>query len=134
MEDWPNPDDRAVPPVVGVVVLVAITIALAAIVGITVFTIADDRGVPPTTGWSLDDSGELQHEGGDDVLCDTLYLEGDIEPDHQPACAVFDLEEGEYITAGDRGQVSQPNGTVYLIWHDVETDQRIILDQWTISP
>jgi len=67
-------DDRAVSPVIGVVLLVAITVTLAAVVGSLAFGIGEGRDPAPraTFDTSIEDAGNsalltITHEGGDGI-------------------------------------------------------------------
>ena len=79
--------DRAVSPVIGVVLMVAITIILAAIIGTFVLGLSPGSSqVAPLATVTFDDSGNLtmQHEGGDTLDLDefTLLADGeDVTPE-----------------------------------------------------
>lgn len=62
-------DDRAVSPVIGVILMVAITVILAAVIGAFVIGIGDEQSEPgPTASISIsevDDEIVVDHDGGD---------------------------------------------------------------------
>jgi len=66
-----NTDDRAVSPVIGVILMVAITVILAAVIGTFVLGLGDSLGdSQPTAQISIEDSttsgnATISHDGGD---------------------------------------------------------------------
>ena len=67
-----NSDDRAVSPVIGVILMVAITVILAAVIGTFVLGLGDSLGnSQPTAQLSVADAGDgnitIEHNGGDPV-------------------------------------------------------------------
>ena len=63
--------DRGVSPVIGVILMVAITVILAAVIGSFVLGIGGDVEAAPQASLSIDD-GKLVHEGGDAIQYDEL--------------------------------------------------------------
>jgi len=82
-------DDRAVSPVIGVILMVAITVTLAAVIGTFVLGLGDQLGDnQPTAQLSMDfdqdaDPAELtiEHDGGDSIASEslTVLITGDGE-------------------------------------------------------
>ena len=82
-------DDDAVSPVIGVILMVAITVILAAVIASFVLGLGDQaQQATPQASFSFDydssvggqsDSGALTitHDGGDTLEAGTLYLRGD---------------------------------------------------------
>lgn len=77
-------EERAVSPVIGVILMVAITVILAAVIGAFVIGIGDDQEQVPQASWdttqSISDDDEtltvtVSHEGGDTINADRLSLE-----------------------------------------------------------
>ena len=67
-----NSDDRAVSPVIGVILMVAITVILAAVIGTFVLGLGDSLGnSQPTAQLNVVDAGDgnitIEHNGGDSV-------------------------------------------------------------------
>jgi flagellin-like protein len=89
--------ERGLSPVIGVVALLAVTVALAAVLGTGVFTIAGGTvGPPPTASFSLaagtDGVVTLTHRGGDtlDVAALTVRVSVDgTALTHQPPVPFF---------------------------------------------
>ena len=70
-------DDRAVSPVIGVILMVAITVILAAVIGTFVLGLGDSLGDnQPSAQLSVADAGDgnitIDHNGGDTVNLDNL--------------------------------------------------------------
>jgi flagellin-like protein len=71
--------ERAVSPVIGVILMVAITVILAAVIGTFVLGLGDQvQQTSPNAQWDWDqnstDALEVTHEGGDDVSVSTLEV------------------------------------------------------------
>ena len=78
-----NSDDRAVSPVIGVILMVAITVILAAVIGTFVLGLGDSLGDNQPTAQidaSIDDSNpgspslEIEHAGGDSIDTNALRV------------------------------------------------------------
>ncbi|WP_323190660.1 type IV pilin N-terminal domain-containing protein [Halostella sp. PRR32] len=79
-------DDDAVSPVIGVILMVAITVILAAVIGAFVLDLGGSQESAPQASWSfdydaggdgaydssLDDTVTISHDGGDDIDNSTL--------------------------------------------------------------
>ena len=79
-------EDRAVSPVIGVILMVAITVILAAVIGAFVLGIGGEQEAAPqaSLSFSLDDNGDgvdIEHRGGDTLQEGELSFtkEGDSE-------------------------------------------------------
>jgi len=76
-------DERAVSPVIGVILMVAITVILAAVIGAFVIGIGDDQEVQPTASFNFDfdtDTNEVtvSHSQGDSIQSpDSLFVSVD---------------------------------------------------------
>lgn len=98
-------DERAVPPVIGVILMVAITVILAAVTATFVLGIGNNTSVAPSASFSfdynpeIDTDGEVKiiHNGGDNIRYDELYIRGEkIDADN----------ETDWKTLVDDGQAS----------------------------
>ncbi|RNJ27412.1 type IV pilin [Halosegnis longus] len=72
-------DDSAVSPVIGVILMVAITVILAAVIGTFVLGLGSNVQSAPTTQFSFDyDTGATEvtvtHDGGDTIDADALFV------------------------------------------------------------
>jgi flagellin-like protein len=76
-------DDNAVSPVIGVILMVAITVILAAVIASFVLGLGPSGDTQPTASFGFDyNSGDseltITHENGDQVLAKDLYIRGDF--------------------------------------------------------
>ena len=70
-------EDRAVSPVIGVILMVAITVILAAVIGTFVLGLGENMNAAPQASLGFDGgAGEviISHEGGDKLSTDELVL------------------------------------------------------------
>ena len=76
-------EDRAVSPVIGVILMVAITVILAAVIGTFVLGLGDQvQQTSPNAQWSWDYSDDelnVTHSGGDSVSYERLEVTGDTD-------------------------------------------------------
>jgi flagellin-like protein len=80
-------DDDAVSPVIGVILMVAITVILAAVIATFVLGLGDQvSNTAPQASFSFDWDGQsggggaeltIQHSGGDTIQANRLYVRGD---------------------------------------------------------
>jgi flagellin-like protein len=116
--------ERAVSPVIGVILMVAITVILAAVIGTFVLGLGDQvQQTSPNAQWNWDNPDDknldLTHEGGDDVTATNLEATG-------PGTISNDCTDGSQwggnskVTAGQTCAVVDGNtvgsGTFRLIW------------------
>ena len=100
-------NDRAVSPVIGVILMVAITVILAAVIGTFVLGIAPGDDPAPSAQISFQDANEttnstyLVHNGGDTIeLGDvTLLVDGDSEVGNSTITGT--LSAGERLNVTD---------------------------------
>ena len=132
---YPFPDDRAggatdraVSPVVGVALLIAITVVLAATIGAAVMSLGvGGAGVPEATlSFTADETAEeivLIHEGGDPLDADEIVI---LDQDGN---VVGELERD--MTAGERLVIVDDDDydveEVRVVWEDPDTDNAQIL-------
>jgi flagellin-like protein len=137
-------DERAVSPVIGVILMVAITVILAAVIGTFVLGLGDQvQQTSPNAQWNWETTGggptaatggglDLTHEGGDSVEASTLSISGSAIASSN--CDCDDLTKttanppnfgDDTVTAGvslslkngNSDFVASPSGkTVRLIW------------------
>lgn len=82
-------DDDAVSPVIGVILMVAITVILAAVIASFVLGLGDTTQTTPTASFSFDydSSGgsggdvTITHDGGDPIQVSELYIRGNSDVD-----------------------------------------------------
>ena len=137
--------NRAVSPVIGVILMVAITVILAAVIG--VFVLGFGEGIsesPPQAQFSIDyndGNATITHEGGDSVNVDDVYLtlEGDIVGEDNDYTS--DLEDSETLRSGssvtiinadedgDTLDELSPDNDIRLVWENSGGDRTVTLFQ-----
>ena len=131
-------DDRAVSPVIGVILMVAITVILAAVIGTFVLGLGDSLGDnQPTAQLSVDldqtdESLTIEHDGGDSISSEALRVVV-TGPDEQRAEAddVFEdrFSVGESETAELEGsdQIEENDDVRIRVIH--QPSESILLDR-----
>lgn len=133
-------DDRAVSPVVGVALLIAIAVILAVVIGAVVLNLGPGGANAPSVDAAADydetnASITITHRGGDPLNTDEIVLRdesGNTEPLTDQADS--SLSDGK-LTAGESFQVvgSELNGlnsneTVTVVWEAPNGDKTIVVD------
>jgi len=99
-------DDRGVSPVIGVILMVAITVILAAVIGAFVLNLGGDLEQTPQAQLSVeaqDGSVVITHNGGDALNPDNLNI---ASPDSSPSVTDW----GDGTDAFEVGEVTTVNG------------------------
>ena len=130
-------EDDAVSPVIGVILMVAITVILAAVIGAFVLNIGEFEESPPQNqfAWDFEDNGTnvtVTHGGGAVLDARQLSLAG---PWEGTDCAVVDspnVTVGELIvnntTAADYcTHTGDPGDELLLVWESSSGDQSQII-------
>ena len=110
-------EERAVSPVIGVILMVAITVILAAVIGAFVLGLGGETQETPQVSLSFSgdaDEVTVAHRGGDTLDTDDLELRGSAVtdgPDDWP-------ENGDTFGAGDEQVIDSglEEGTLNVIW------------------
>ncbi|WP_276258112.1 type IV pilin N-terminal domain-containing protein [Haloglomus litoreum] len=142
-------DDDAVSPVIGVILMVAITVILAAVIGTFVLGLGDQvSNTSPTASFTFDfdgsvsvtdtselanngdnsDSGELSitHDGGDGIAVSQLSVTDGTDTIESPSGWSND------VTAGDTATVDADNSdTVRVVWESSNGGDTATLGKWT---
>lgn len=147
-------DDRAVSPVIGVILMVAITVILAAVIGTFVLGLGDSlsESAPQATfDWSQSDgtdgniTASIKHTGGDTISNDTVSFQFDVTNDpptqnHSGQWAGTDDE----ITAGDsmtfwgnynesEDDAFHSGDSITVVWSSSEGGSSSVLTEYTID-
>ncbi|MBV0900952.1 type IV pilin [Haloarcula salina] len=119
-------DDDAVSPVIGVILMVAITVILAAVIATFVLGLGDQvSNTAPQASFSTEyDSGandvDVTHDGGDSIKASNLYFRGtgfgsdssdDIDGNNQNWPDSATSGSNSKVVAGDRVVVSVTGGS-----------------------
>ena len=123
-------DDRAVSPVIGVILMVAITVILAAVIGSFVLGLGNSvQQTAPNANFQFDfDSGTVTatHTGGDTIPAEEtlqLTVDGSVENSSSSAFSAGSSFSGPY-TEGD-------GDTVRVIWSSQNNETSQTLAQET---
>jgi flagellin-like protein len=103
---------RAVSPVIGVILMVAITVILAAVIATFVLGIGDSTEATPTAQFGFDYDGStvtVTHEGGDTIDSARLNITG---PGNVTSSFTGDVTAG---SSGSMNNVSQGE-TIRVVW------------------
>ncbi|MFW6017675.1 MAG: type IV pilin [Halapricum sp.] len=124
-------DDDAVSPVIGVILMVAITVILAAVIATFVLGLGESvSSTAPQANFQTDyDDPDLtiSHTGGDEIDGDNLYLTDVDSKDRYEWQADGDVTT---VTAGDSVTVEPDEDTVRVIWDSGEGSSAE-LKKWT---
>jgi len=146
-------DDDAVSPVIGVILMVAITVILAAVIGTFVLGLGDTaQARSPSASFDTDyDSSNskltLTHESGEAVDATQLDLKGDIDS----SASVSDFSgasgvDGDEVSSGDSIVVTNTGtagsgdyafdsqsdeATVRIVWTSDDGENTATLKKWT---
>ncbi|WP_435319180.1 type IV pilin [Haloarchaeobius sp. TZWSO28] len=139
-------EDDAVSPVIGVILMVAITVILAAVIGAFVLNIGGSQEQVPQVSWGYDhtdaDSSTLDeltvsHEGGDSVDSSTIFL----TLEDTAGTAVDDVDWATQtgstsdISAGSSATL-QASGTgedlvsATVVWKSSSSDNSQVIGEW----
>ncbi|MFY4811710.1 type IV pilin [Haloarcula sp. AONF1] len=133
-------DDDAVSPVIGVILMVAITVILAAVIASFVLGLGDQaqQATPQASfSWDYDSSVSnttITHDGGDSIEAQELYVRGDF--DGEASAAKWgnwsSISGSSEVTAGNSIEVG--TGSAYdlrVIYETQEGDNSATLAQDT---
>ena len=135
-------DDDAVSPVIGVILMVAITVILAAVIGTFVLNLG--QGInqsAPQASFGFDyDTGDnnvtITHETGDSIEAAQLNTTGHANgPTEWTNNSVSDLSDGDTVSAGTSAEFNN-NGnwsgeTVRVVWTSQNGETSATLSQST---
>lgn len=115
---------------VGVGIILALTLVLAAGVGGLLFDLDPQEPGPPEVLWDLEDSDPpvLTHVDGESVECDRLFVGGELGSGLS-LCEYFD---SDIISEGDSAElmpIDGESGSIVLEWYDAETDQLLAVHE-----
>ncbi|WP_199719592.1 type IV pilin [Halorubrum sp. Atlit-26R] len=116
-----NADDRAVSPVIGVILMVAITVILAAVIGTFVLGLGDQLGdTAPQASFDIESSNassvNITKTGGQAIPVDDLVISVDGTRDDDANTSISDdWQTGETVTYSDL--TVSDDSTIQLI-HD----------------
>jgi len=128
-------DDDAVSPVIGVILMVAITVILAAVIASFVLGLGDQNNPAPTADFEIDYNGagggpiEVTLNDGEELEAANVYIRGEALSDTGQWDASSPGPDGEtdgdVIKAGMSAEVSASSDAwvVNVVWEDPDSDQ-----------
>jgi flagellin-like protein len=140
-------DDDAVSPVIGVILMVAITVILAAVIASFVLGLGDQNNPAPTADFNFDwnsDDGNLlvTHGDGDEIEDTNLYIRGDnlghsgatnTQPDDSwsnLAGTSGAISAGQSVNLGAGAGSDTGSGYVInVVWEDPDSDSTSTLSR-----
>ena len=139
-------DDDAVSPVIGVILMVAITVILAAVIATFVLGLGDQvSNTSPQASFSFEWNGEaggedtlkVTHDGGETIQAQNLYIRGN-DPDgnadlgktwdkYSSAGATSDVQAGMQASVDKMDSDAEAS----LVWQSSAGDSSATLKEWT---
>ena len=132
-------DDNAVSPVIGVILMVAITVILAAVIGTFVLGLGEQTETAPQASFSFDynESGgtngllTITHESGEAIANESVT----VVPPNGTSQKWLDATDNK-ITAGDNHQLNFANQindseSVRVVWTSESGGTSSTLQKWT---
>jgi flagellin-like protein len=140
-------DDDAVSPVIGVILMVAITVILAAVIGTFVLGLGDQvRETAPNAQFSWDDYTDsvddstaaitLTHDGGSSIEAQRLTFGGDVNATSDVTWADYpntDVGDTSQISAGSSvtlGLEESSGASASVIWSSEGGGRTATLAEW----
>lgn len=127
-------EDRAVSPVIGVILMVAITVILAAVIGTFVLGLGDSIQTNPTATFDFEKDGTtltVTHDGGDSIPASELSFAG--EPVDSTATVTWGSDPVAGGVSADVTLNSSTSGEVRLVWTNPDSGDTSILATHTVS-
>ncbi|MFC6955451.1 type IV pilin N-terminal domain-containing protein [Halorubellus litoreus] len=119
-------DEDAVSPVIGVILMVAITVILAAVIGAFVLGIGGSQEQVPQASFSFEGTSgnayTITHEGGD-----TITTALDIKVDGS--------DDGDWsadISAGDTYTTGSASDSITIVWNSPSSDSSSVIGEHDI--
>lgn len=132
-------DKKAVSPVIGVILMVAITVILAAVIGTFVLGLGDNVNSTPQASWDFeitegDNELTITHTGGDSITKARLSVSG-VSSGLSTTGSGTDVGFSDPVTAGDSATVDiteEDGSTVRLVYTSEGGDNSNVLATYDI--
>ena len=142
-------DDAAVSPVIGVILMVAITVILAAVIGTFVLGLGESVQTTPQVKMSFDynQTGTrltITHDGGDAFEAENVRITGGGNDATwnaslgTPNVNSYKVQAGNTTTVGDTNvgwsgteAAVDSTDTIRVVWQNPDTDKSATLGRWT---
>ncbi|MCU4800916.1 type IV pilin N-terminal domain-containing protein [Halobacteria archaeon HArc-gm2] len=127
-------DDDAVSPVIGVILMVAITVILAAVIATFVLGLGDQvSSTAPQSSFTFDYDGSdltITHNGGDSIQANELYLKGAVSGDWTSVGSAS-YTSSDMISAGYGVTVGvSDTDTIRVVYQSSEGGNSATLGTW----
>ncbi|WP_424009415.1 type IV pilin [Haloferax denitrificans] len=136
-------ESRAVSPVIGVILMVAITVILAAVIGTFVLGLGDQVGdTAPQVSFAFDhnsSNGDLviTHESGASIDPARVTIAGPIDEDgdawDEIDTTATEISAGSSVTVGATGDSFESGETVRVVWTSESGSNSATLQRWTYN-
>ena len=131
-------DDDAVSPVIGVILMVAITVILAAVIGTFVLGLGQNvQSTAPQASFSFDQTSDskvtITHDGGDSIAQANLKIT--VTEGNNLAHWDGDETSTDDVTAGDSQEVTglDANDVIRVIWTSDSGENSQTLSEYTVA-
>jgi flagellin-like protein len=134
-------DDEAVSPVIGVILMVAITVILAAVIGAFVLDIGSGQEKVPQASWDFSQSADagttgaeltVEHAGGDSIAASNLEFDTSELAEDGTFPSSGDISAGHTETVLIEGS-DDPGKTVRIIWNSDSGDKSQVLQDYEVQ-
>ncbi|WP_416840701.1 type IV pilin [Haloferax sp. DFSO52] len=134
-------EDRAVSPVIGVILMVAITVILAAVIGTFVLGLGDQVSeTAPQASFSFDYNGEgnltITHESGEQIAANQVTITGDINNSggNWTSYGGSDpISAGSSVVVNSSASEFADGETVRIVWTSESGGTSSTLQKWTYN-
>lgn len=125
-------DERAVSPVVGVALLIAIAVILAAVIGAVVLGLGTGGAETPQAQLQADynsSAGEwtVSHQGGEPLPADEIAI---VDGDGATIEENPGFTDGEF-TAGESYTFATSKTSIAIVWDDPNSDTETVLEEFS---
>ncbi|RDZ47919.1 type IV pilin [Haloferax sp. Atlit-19N] len=134
-------EDRAVSPVIGVILMVAITVILAAVIGTFVLGLGDQVSeTSPQASFAFDYNGNgnltITHESGEQIAANQVTVTGDINNSGQNWTSYGGsdpISAGGSAVVNSTGAQFADGDTVRVVWTSESGSTSSTLQKWTYN-
>lgn len=122
-----NEEERAVSPVIGIILMVAITVILAAVIAAFVLDMGDMGESVPQANFDWYEEGDIayvEHTGGEALNPENIQIDGSGSDD--AAAWANDGGSTDEISAGNTANLGSSPGEVQIIWEADGNSQILI--------
>ncbi|PSP71908.1 type IV pilin [Halobacteriales archaeon QS_3_64_16] len=127
-------DERAVSPVIGVILMVAITVILAAVIAVFVTDLGGSQSQAPQASFSIEGASggvTVTHTGGETINSDNIVFQG-----AGTGGTTWTTVNGNTTDVSAGTSVDPPasgTGTLRIIWNDPSSDQTATLATYEVE-